>query len=207
MPPAPTHARWAPISLALAGLMLSAAACGTHSGTVGSHLASTAKTTTPTTATENSAPNPAVARDAQAVEADLSSLSTDEGAMDQLAQTVTARSRAIQQLTTDADDGQAACYSQLSSQAATLSSNATALDGAAQTVTNDRTQLNSAETTYRSLEQSEPSEAPAGAPSFSTVLDAITAADGNLGEAGAERGSVNLTVSNADGNEMASRIC
>jgi hypothetical protein len=127
--------------------------------------------------------------------------------MDQLTQTVTAESQALQQLTEDADDGQGVCYSQLSNQTATLSSNADSLDGAAQTVTNDRNQLNSTEKNYRSLEQSKPAEAPADAPSFSTVLDVITAADGDLGEAGAERGSVNLTLSSASGNEMASRTC
>jgi hypothetical protein len=192
--------------VALVGLTLSVAACGTSSDSGGSHPAAAAKVSI-TTTTEDAGPNPALAQDAQAVAADLSSLSTDEDAMDQLTQTVTAESQALQQLTTDANDGQAVCYSQLSNQAATLSSNADALDGAAQTVTNDRTQLNSTETAYRILEQSVPSEAPADAPSFSTVLDAITAADGDLGEAGAERGTVNLTLSSANGNEMASRTC
>ena len=77
-----------------------------------------------------------------------------------------AESQALGQLTTDANDGEAVCYS---TQAATLSSNADALNGAAQTVTNDVTQLNGAETTSRTLEQSEPLKAPVDASSFATV--------------------------------------
>ena len=139
---------------------------------------------------------------------DLSSLSSDENTMDQLTQTVTAESQTLQQLTTDANNGEAVCYSQLSDQAATLSSNADALDGAAQTVTNDRTQLNRPRDDLsqpRAIGTVESSLSMPLGPA--TVLDAITAADGDLGEAGAERGSVNLTASSATDNEVASRKC
>jgi hypothetical protein len=199
-------ARWTTIGVALVGLTLIVAACGSTSDSGDSHPVATAKFST-TTTTEGAVPDPALVQDARAVATDLASISSDENNLDQLAETVTNESQALEQLTTNANDGEAVCYSQLSTQAATLSSNADALDGAAQKVTNDVTQLNGAEMTYRDLELSEPSKAPVDAPSFATVLDAIGKVDGDLGNAGAERGSVNLTVSGASGNEMASRTC
>lgn len=200
------QARWIATGAALVGMTLTVAACGSSSDSGGSHPVAATKVST-TTTTGSAATDPALVQDAQAVATDLSSLSSDENTMDQLTQTVTAESQALQQLTTDANDGEAVCYSQLSNQAATLSSNADALDGATQTVTDDVTQTNAAEKAYRDLELSEPSKAPVDAPSFTAVLDALGRVDGDLAEAGLATGSVNLAVSSANGNEMASRTC
>ena len=110
------------------------------------------KTTTTTTAplaatTGSPGPDPQLVDDAQTVSTDLSTLTTDQGALEQFAESVSSETTAIEQ-----DDDCA-----LSSE---LLSNARALDGAAQTVQNDYNQLNSDEATYRTLELTEPSRAP-----------------------------------------------
>ena len=113
----------------------------------------TTTTVSPATTTGSPGPESQLVDDAQTVSTDLSTLTTDQGAFEQLAQSVSSETTAIEQ-----DDGCA-----LSSE---TMSNARALDGAAQTVQNDYNQLNSDEATYRTLELTEPSRAPTTAPSF-----------------------------------------
>jgi len=104
--------------------------------------------------------------------------------LEQLAQTVSTESQALEQ----------SCSAPLASQ---LSVNAAALDGAAQTVTNEYNQLNSDWMTYHTLEVTEPSKAPADAPAVFSVLDAMASASGDLTEAGLDRGVATQAMSEA----------
>lgn len=115
---------------------------------------------------------------------DLASLSSDHGTLEQLAQTVSTESRALEQ----------ACSVSLKSQ---LSVNAAALDGAAQTVTNESNQLNSDWTTYHTLEATEPSKASADAPAFFSVLDAMSSTSGDLTDAGLDCGTATQVMAEA----------
>jgi hypothetical protein len=147
------------LGTALLGLCMTVAACSSGDST-GAHVASIKRARTSTTPSDAgaspAAPDPKLVQDAQAVASHLCSLTSDQSALEQLAPTVTPESQTLSQLVTQANDGDLVCSSQLSSQSSSLSSNADALDRAAQTMSTDFTQLNSAETTYQTLERTEP---------------------------------------------------
>ena len=137
-----------------------------------------------TTTTGSPGPDPQLVEDAHIVSTDMSRLMTDQGTLEQLAQTVSSESQTLEQY----------CSAPLVSQ---LSSNAVALDGAAQTVTNDSNQLNSDWMAYHTLELTEPTKAPADAAAFFSVLNAVTSASGDLTEAGLDRGMATQAMSEA----------